>query len=119
MTNSTQPRIDYSSASNEIDGNVYLAYAFPRPRHDRDPNYVSPDYSNYPDHTHRATVVTWDRETGIGSLFEPKSGSKIAMSFKDIVPLYGALIVGTQVVFQMFDWKFHKFWVDDDRYYVL
>lgn len=33
--------------------------------------------------------------------------------------MYGALIVGTKVIFQIDDWKYHNFWVDDDRYYVL
>lgn len=33
--------------------------------------------------------------------------------------MYGALIVGTQVIFQIVDFKFQTFWVDDDRYYVL
>ena len=119
MTKSTQPPIDYSSASNEIDGNVYLAYAFPRPRRNRAPNFDPPDFSQYPERPRRATVVTWDRETGLGSLFELQSGSTIQVSFKDIGPMYGALIVGTQVIFQIFDWKFLNFWVDDDRYYVL
>lgn len=119
MTKSTQPHIDYSSASNEIDGNVYLAYAFPRPRHNRASNFDPPDYSKDPEHTHHATVVTWNRETGLGSLFELQSGSTIQISFKDIGPMYGALIVGTKVIFQIDDWKYHNFWVDDDRYYVL
>ena len=119
MTKAAQPRIDYSSASNEIDGNVYLAYAFPRPRHNRAPNLEPPDYRKYPEHTHRAIVVTWDRKTGLGSLFELQSRSIIQVSKRDIGPVYGALIVGTEVIFQLFDWKFHNFWVNDDRFYVL
>ncbi len=119
MTKSTQPRIDYSSASNEIDGNVYLAYAFPRPRHNRAPNHDPPDFRKYPEHTHRAIVVTWDRKTGLGSLFELQSASIMKVAIKDIRPMYGALIVGTEVIFQLFDWKIHNFWVNDDRYYVL
>ena len=119
MTKSTQPPIDYSSASNEIDGNVYLAYAFPRPRHHRVPNVESPDYRKHPEYTHRAKVVTWDKETGFGSLFEVQSAKIINVGLEDIRPWYGALIVGTEVIFQMYEWKFHKFWVNDDRYYVL
>ena len=118
MTKSTQPPIDYSSACNEIDGNVYLAYAFPRPRHDREANDEPHDYGKHPEYTHRAKVVTWDRKTGFGSLFDLQSAKTIDIGLEDIRPRYGALIVGTEVMFQMFDCKLHNFWVNDDRYYV-
>ena len=119
LTNPTQPRIDHSSASNEIDGNVYLAYAFPRPRHNRAPNVDPPDFRRYPANTHCARVVTWDRKTGRGSIFELQSAKILEVGIEDIRPIYGALIVGTEVIFQLFDWKYHNFWVNDDRYYVL
>ena len=113
-----QPEIDYASAGNEIDDVVYLAYAFPHPRRARQPNYKKPDYSMYPKNTFHAKVMSWDRKSGCGKLFEPRSGATIPISIMDIRPDYGALIVGTEVYYEMWDGDFVKFWVDHDRYYV-
>lgn len=66
-----------------------LAYAHPH-RRARAPNHERPDYCDDPKFTFTATVVEWDRESG------------------------------TKVICQAVeDKRYAKFWVNDDRYYVL
>ena len=120
LANPFQPS-KYEDA-NEIYGNIYVVYAFTPGgfgRRERLPNPAPPSYEQRNRRVDEATVVTWNKIHGVGSIHEDRTGHIFNISLPDIGPNYGALIPGTRVKYQSHDYKFDHFWVDDDHFYVL